>query len=371
LRIGLNGTAFDALSSGARERFLMLHGAAARGAAGHEFFLYSPRDVPLGPLFPGTLAGSARSPLSPDRPLRRFLRSGRWFRRRAAADGLDLFVTDHFPVLPDAVCPTLLTIHDLRYLVLPDAGSPLRRAYFRRRYAEVARRARVVVTVSETIRQEVLARLGVPADRVRVVPNGVREDFRRTTAECAAALRARVGLPPEYLLTVGVLERRKNLSLLLEAYAAAGSGLPPLVVSGRGGPEEPALRAAAARLGVGERVVFAGYVPEEDLPALYTGARALLMPSRYEGFGLPVVQAFACGTPVACANASALPEVAGGAALLLDPRDVDAWRAAFHPLVEDTDLRSRLREDGLRRAAVLTWGAAAARLLDLLRELDA
>ncbi len=140
MRIGLNGTAYDALSSGARERFLRLHGETARLRSRDEFLLYSPRDADLAPLFPGPLAGGGPTPFSAARPLHRFLLSARWFSRRLARDRVDLFITDHFPVLRGGAVRTLLTIHDLRYLLLPGAGSPWRRAWFRRRFARTAAR---------------------------------------------------------------------------------------------------------------------------------------------------------------------------------------------------------------------------------------
>lgn len=361
MRIGLNGTAYDSLSSGARDRFANLFSEVAR-LGGHELVVYSPREVALGPLFPVPVE-DVRSPLSPRSPLRRFRRSRRFFARRAAADRLDLFVTDHFPVITGA--PTLLTIHDLRYLVLPREGSLLRRLYFRTRYAALAARAAAVVTPSETIRGEVRERLGLPGERVRVVPNGVRGDLAPAGADAVARVRRDRGLPERYLLHLGVLERRKNLPVLLRAMAE-DPALPPLVLYGRGGPEEGVLRALARHLSLVGRVHFAGYVTEEDLPALLTGAAALAIPSRYEGFGLPVVQAFACGTPVVAARAGALPEVADGAALLVEPDDPGALAAALSRASGDREARARLVAAGRARAAAFTWEAAARRLLDVL-----
>jgi glycosyltransferase involved in cell wall biosynthesis len=357
MRIALNGTAFDRLGSGARARYCRLYGEVARRTPEHEFVLYAPRGVPLRPSFAGPAAGEVETPFPPGRPVRRLLFGPGWFTRRLRADGADLFVTDHFPVLYDP--PTILTVHDLRWFSVRGESSAARRAFARLRLGRLAARARVVVAVSGTMRREIVERLGLPAERVCVVPNGVGEEFRRAPEEKVASLRRRTGLPAEYLLSVGVFTPRKNLPLLLAAHARVPDA-PPLVLAGRGGSEEGRLR----RLGA--RAIFPGYVADGDLPALYSGASAVLVPSLYEGFGLPVLEAFACGTPVLAADASALPETAGGAALLLPPRDGDAWAEGIRRVLGDTALRARLASAGLVRAAEMTWSAAAGPFLRLL-----
>ncbi len=371
MKIALNGTAYDELSSGARDRFLNLYAAAGEQCAGaHEFIVYSPREISLVTEFRGAVNKGVLTPFSPHRPLHRFLCSRGWFKRRLRQDAADLFVTDHFPVIDGPARGTLLTIHDLRYLVLEDAGSALRRAWFKARFASTVSRARAVVTVSHTMREEIIERLGVPDERVHVVGNGVSNDFRRAVPDEIEGLRDRRGLPGEYLLCVGVLERRKNLGLLLDLYTADPKGnLPRLVIAGRGGPEESCLRARAASEGIEDRIHFTGYVPEADIRALYSGAAALLMPSIYEGFGIPVLQAFACGTPVVCSNTGALAEVAGEAALLCDPHDPEAWREAITSVLDDGDLRARLATAGRRRADEYSWSVAAKAFLQVLDSL--
>ncbi len=368
MKIALNGTAYDELSSGARDRFLNLYAAVGEQCAGaHEFIVYSPREFSLVTAFRGPVNKGGLTPFSPHRPLHRFLYSRGWFKRRLRQDAADLFVTDHFPVIDGPARGTLLTIHDLRYLVLEDAGSALRRAWFKARFAMTVSRARAVVTVSHTMREEIIERLGVPEDRVHVVGNGVSREFRRAAPEEIEGLRDRRGLPPDYLLYLGVLEPRKNLGLLLDLYGADRTGdLPPLVIAGRGGPEERSLRARIAREGIEDRIHFTGYVPEADIRALYSGAAALLMPSVYEGFGIPVLQAFACETPVVCSNAGALAEVAGEAALLRDPHDPEAWSEAVTSVLDDGDLRARLAAAGRRRAEEYSWSAAAMSFLKVL-----
>ncbi|MEN8150297.1 MAG: glycosyltransferase family 1 protein [Planctomycetota bacterium] len=353
MRIGLNGTAFDEMASGARDRFLNLYGEAARLGIDHTFVLYSPREFDLAPEFPGPLEAHFKTPLSPRSAFKRYFESRKWFARRLAKDGIDLFVTDHFPVIRGLTYGTLLTVHDLRYLVLPGEGSFARRWYFRRRFGKDVRRAKTVVTVSEAIRGEIREHLGLPEDRVFVVPNGVDAGFRAAESKRS------------YLLSVGVFERRKNLGLLLEMLAADPK-LPDLVLSGRGGPEDKRLRSTAKRLGVADRVDFRGYVPEDDLPALYAGAAALVMPSLYEGFGLPLLQAFATDTPVVCSATPALKEVAGNAAALLSPDDPAAWGTAVNRVLTDEGLRAKMIGAGRKRAEKYTWTAAAERFLEIV-----
>ncbi len=220
------------------------------------------------------------------------------------------------------------------------------------------------MTVSAAVREEVLEHLRLPPARVHVVRNGVGPEFAPADPGTVRELRERLGLPSSYLLAVGVIEARKNLEVLLPL--RAGGEVPPLVLAGRGGPGERALRRRASRLGMADRVRPVGYVGEADLPALYTGARALLMPSRYEGFGLPVLQALACGIPVICSRARALAEVAGAAALYCPPDDPGAWEAAVRRVLGNARLGARLAEAGRARAAEMTWAGAARKLARLL-----
>lgn len=165
---------------------------------------------------------------------------------------------------------------------------------------------------------------------------------------------------------MGTIEPRKNLVTLMEAFKALRRSLSQkpgfsvkLVIAGQPGWLTKDTFRAVTRLGLGDDVIFTGYVEDEDLPALYSAASALAMPSRYEGFGLPVVEAMACGTPVVCSDAASLPEVAGDAALLAPPDDVGRWVEALHRVVTDEGLRATLREKGLKRAASFTWERAA------------
>ncbi|HEY3080517.1 MAG TPA: glycosyltransferase family 1 protein [Chloroflexota bacterium] len=297
-----------------------------------------------------------------------------WFEQgglpaHARALGVDLLHYPYFaaPLRPPA--PLVVTIHDLIPLVLREyRGTPLVRAYMSLQ-SVAARRARVILADSHASRHDIVRLLSVPRHRVRVVPLGVDPEFRPAPATEVAAVRARYHLPERYVLYSGGLDVRKNVERLVLAYARArvGHGVTePLVITGdasrRGALHRP-LPPLIERLGLGEHVRLPGLVPDAELPALYTGATLFVYPSRYEGFGLPVLQAMACGTPVACSRGGSLIEVAGEAALTFAPDDEPGLAAALVRGLQDEPLRQRLRGAGLDRAAAFTWEKTAAATL--------
>lgn len=312
------------------------------------------------------------------------LRRLRWFHRvrrpnfrtRIFQDGLSPFLARNVDVFhgPDARIPRLgrvplvATVHDVFSLDSAAWADDAFRAKKKKAYADLAARARFLVFVSTYSRDRFLSHIPVEESRVRVVPEGVDPGFGAVVPRDGEAVRARLQVPLDYLLFVGQVSARKNVPRILEALARLGPGTPPLVVAGgrKHGWEE--VRDVHGRLGLGERVRFLGHVAEEDLPPLYAGAKALVFPSLDEGFGLPVLEAFACGTPVLASTAGALPETAGGAALLVDPKDPDAIAGGLRRLIEDEPLRWDLVGRGRKRAAELTWDAAARRTLEVYRE---
>ncbi|HSJ53020.1 MAG TPA: glycosyltransferase family 1 protein, partial [Anaerolineae bacterium] len=210
--------------------------------------------------------------------------------------------------------------------------------------------------------------------RVSVLYPGVEERFRRVEdREALARVRARYGLPPRFVLGLGTLQPRKNFEGLVEAFRHLVESEPGLadlwlVIAGGKGWLYDELLALAGRYGVEERVLFPGFVDDEALPALYSLASALAFPSWYEGFGLPVLEALACGTPVVAADNSSLPEAVGDAGLLIDAADVAGLASALGRLLLDEELRAQLREAGYRQARRFTWEAAARQLLALYEE---
>ncbi|HLJ68829.1 MAG TPA: glycosyltransferase family 1 protein [Chloroflexota bacterium] len=289
------------------------------------------------------------------------------------AGRFDLFHSPDFTLPPDLGKPTVLTVHDLAFLTVPECSYPTLQAYLAATVPRSVESATHVIAVSESTRCDLISHLGVAPERVTTVLEGVSPGFRpvedRAAAERALAA-AGVRLP--YILSVGTLEPRKNYVRLLEAYAAARrEGLSSgLVIAGRPGwLYEPILR-RIDELGLSSAVTVL-QPPDGLLPALYSFAELFVYPSLYEGFGLPPLEALACGAPVACSEASSMPEVVGDAALLFDPTDTMAITAAMLRLTTDQDLRRRMASRGPARAAALTWEAAAARTVALYRSVVA
>ncbi|MSS73735.1 MAG: glycosyltransferase family 1 protein [Candidatus Latescibacteria bacterium] len=267
--------------------------------------------------------------------------------------------------------PSVVTFHDMTVLLLPDCSPWKKRLLLRPLIPLIARRADAIIAVSESARQDVLRLLHVPAEKVHVIHEGVAPVFRPVEdAQARARVQVRYGLRGPYFMAVGSVEPRKNLVRLARAFQKvrdeAGEGLQLLIVGGKGWRSEEIMR--EIRRVVGKAVVWAGYAPSEDLPALYGGAEALVYPSLYEGFGLPVIEAMACGAPVITSDNSSLKEVAGDAALLVDPEDVDAISGAMRRVREDENLRADLRRRGLARAAQFSWEEAARQTLKVYEQ---
>lgn len=266
--------------------------------------------------------------------------------------------------------PAVVTAHDLSFVRLPWTFPPAQAWYLRAAMRLAARRARRLIAVSEFTRRELMAVYGLPAERIAVVPNGIDPLFRPLPPEAVTAWRAARGLPERFVLAVGTLQPRKNLGVLLEAWPRLRAELadpPALVIAGAPGWGDTDLGAQARRLGIVDAVRFPGFVPQEDLPYLYNAATALALPSRYEGFGLPLAEALACACPALVAEGSSLTEVAGDAALSAPPDQPAAWAAGLRRLLEDAGLRQLLRERGPRQAAPYRWERAAEATMGVYR----
>ena len=283
-----------------------------------------------------------------------------------ALAGVDLYhATEHLlPVLRRA--RSVFTLHDAAYLHFPQYHLPRNRLFLRLMMPRFLARADAVITVSDFTRRDAERIYDVPPEKLHVIPEGVEPRFQPIEAAATLAdVRARYRLPERFVLFVGTLEPRKNLVTLLEAYAALRrqGDTPGLVVAGGKGWLYDEFFDKLRALGLDGAVTLTGYVPDDDLPALINCAEVFAFPSIFEGFGLPPLEAMACGVPVVCSDASSLPEVVGEAGLLLPPKDVAAWTEALGRVLRDSALRARLRAQGLARARQFTWEAAARQTL--------
>ncbi len=290
--------------------------------------------------------------------------------RALRAGRIDVFHgTNHMaPVL--AGVPTVVTVHDLSALTMPEYHTWRNRLLTVPQMLLSLRRAARLIAVSAYTAGE-LARLpGVDPARIRVVHEAPAPGLQPATPQAVAALRDRLGLPERFLLFLGALEPRKNVAALVRALGAlwAHGERVPLVIGGAEGWRNDEVYAEVQRLGLADAVRFIGYVNQGDLAALYGAATAFVYPSLFEGFGLPPLEAMACGAPVLCSNTSSLPEVIGDAALTVDPRATDELTAALRRVLDDADVRASLREAGQRRAALFSWERMARETLAIYHE---
>lgn len=268
----------------------------------------------------------------------------------------DLFFSPGYNTPLFCSAPFVFTIHDLSHIYCRENSSPLIRLYYATIMKRACHRAARILTVSEFTRNQIIAWAAVPPDKVFNVGCGVDPAYQPEGDL--------FGLPFPYLLCVSNRKRHKNELRVLEAFAAAGlDSRIHLVFTGE---PTPRLVQWVQRHRVTSRVDFVGVVPEAKLPALYRGAEALIFPSLYEGFGLPMLEAMACGTPVVTSNVTAMPETAGGAALLVDPTSVEQIGRTIEQVVGDISLRRQLREHGLARAAQFSWARTAVAVRNLL-----
>jgi alpha-1,3-rhamnosyl/mannosyltransferase len=266
--------------------------------------------------------------------------------------------------------PTVVTIHDLSVLLHPEWHPADRVAAFERRFREGLGRTTHILAVSDAGRQEIVSTLHVPPERVTRVYNGVRDVFRPLPEAEVRTTLARLGLPPRYFLHIGTLEPRKNLLFLMRVYCSLPAPVReryPLVLVGGWGWNASEIADFFEREGRHRGVVRPGYIGDRHLPAVYNGARALLFPSLYEGFGLPPVEMLACGGAVLASTDPAVVETAGTRAHLLDPTDPDAWRTAMSRVAEDDDWWLQLRHGAVDAVQHFTWASCADETLAVYR----
>ena len=278
---------------------------------------------------------------------------------QARRDRLTLMHSMAFATPRLAPCPVVVTIYDLSFIENPEAFPAAQRRYLMAETAYSCRHAARLVAISDSGRRDIHRLYGVPLEQIDVVLPGVAAHYRPLPAEQVAAFRQQQGLPDQFILHVGTLQPRKNIPTLLDAVARLGRRpeLSLVLVGGRGWIFD-SIDERVEALGLSDRVRFAGYVDDEQLPLWYNAAAALVMPSYYEGFGLPVAEALACGTPVVAAATSSLPEAGGDVALYFDPRDADALAACLEQALDDPAVRHNARATGPAHAARFSWSQA-------------
>jgi glycosyltransferase involved in cell wall biosynthesis len=281
---------------------------------------------------------------------------------RAGALKIDvLHSTHHTLPLRPMRARRVVTVHDVTFFRIPERYPPARRIYMRTLTRLSARVADAIVVPSQTVRRDVERTLGASSLKISTVYEAAAASYRPVATDVASTTARRYGLDGRYILSVGSLEPGKNRSRLIRALHALGDDTRDVALGIVGQPAwdyEPEL-ALVESLGMKQRVRFLGYVPGGDVAALYSGGLCTALPSLYEGFGLPVLEAMASGSPVLTSNVSATAEVAGDAALLVDPQSLDAIRDGLRRLIADEDLRRDLSERGLWRAAEFSWRRAA------------
>ncbi len=257
--------------------------------------------------------------------------------------------------------PSVVTVYDLSFRHYPERLSTMRRLYLQWMTPLSVKRARRVIAISRSTARDLTATLGTPADKIDTAVLGFDRDvFRPAAPDVIRAFKMQNGLPDRFWLFVGTLEPRKNLVTLIEAYAALPpNARPKLVIGGGKGWDTDPIFAAVERLKLADDVLFPGFIPADQLALWYNSAEAFVYPSVFEGFGLPVLEAMACGTPVIVSDASSLPEIAEGAGMLIPPHDPSAWTAALAQAMQDDGWRRDARERGQEKAQRFTWNEHA------------
>lgn len=274
-----------------------------------------------------------------------------------------------FTAPPFPPCPVVVSIHDLSFEHFPQAFKRRSRVQLRMTVRSSAREAAQILTLSEFVRHDVIKTYGINGEKVTAIPLAAADRFSPVTDPTELQrIKQKYGIHEDYILTVGAIQPRKNLPRLLEAYSLLRHShsdvkLPRLVLVGKLAWLYDETLRRVKELGLTDSVTLTGYVPEEDLPGLYSGATCFVYPSYFEGFGLPPLEAMQCGAPTIVGNLTSLPEVVGNASILVDPFEVKDIASALSRLITDSELRASLRTAGLQRARLFDWRDTAKKTL--------
>lgn len=381
MQIAINGLFLQHPGTGTGQYLLHLLKALAARDDGHTYAVYSDpgafRPAGLGARVTVHEAGSRL----PAGSVRKLYTEQVGFPRFCRAHKAEIAHVPHFAPPLANVCPTVVTIHDVITSIFPEYAVSIPARAYGRLVAFSARLADAIIADSLHSRRDIVRRLGVPEERISVVYLAADPRFRPASRPTdLAGVRARYGLPERFIYYIGGLNRHKNLGALLHAYATLSGtvdGLPCLAIAGRAQSAnsavfpDPREKARVLRLPVSEvdveaaapagsgQVRFLGFVPEEDKPLLYAAAELFVFPSLYEGFGLPPLEAMACGTPVISSNAASLPEIVGNGGLMVDPVDPAVLAEAMRAVLSDANLRASLSARGIAQAARFSWAQTA------------
>ncbi len=266
---------------------------------------------------------------------------------------------------------TVVTVYDLSFKRFPEAFNPLKRLYLSLMTGITLKKAQMAIAISRSTKEDIVRFWGIPEEKISIAYGGVSRRFRPLSEDLVDSFRRKWGLPKDFLLYLGTLEPRKNLVRLVRAYSMAykmDHSLPPLIIAGARGWYYQDIFDTVHQLYMDGRVIFPGFIPDEDLPLWYNAAGMFIYPSLFEGFGLPVLEAMACGTPVIASNTSSIPEVVGDAGILIRPEEEESMAQAMVSLWKNESLRSRLSEKGIRQAGKFDWLETARATVDTYRK---
>jgi glycosyltransferase involved in cell wall biosynthesis len=286
--------------------------------------------------------------------------------------GIELFHGTNYEVPLLRRCATVITIHDLSLLMLADKQQRRRVARARVRLPIMARKADAVIVPSEAVKAEACERLRLPATKVFVVPEAAREFFRPAPASEVGTTKSRLRISDAFIVAVGTIEPRKNYLMLIEAFESVSNSRPDLglqlVIAGGQGWKSDEVLDRIERSPARRKIILSGYLTDVDLRSLYSSCTVSVYPSQYEGFGLPPLEAMACGAPVLCSKIPSIAETVGTAARLIDPFDAQGWARTIIELCDDNNARASLRAEGFKRAAQFSWASTAVSTLSVYEE---
>lgn len=289
---------------------------------------------------------------------------------------IDIFHYPQFDLPLFQKCKSVITIHDLNVLQIADYFPKqrfIRRTYSRWITKVSLQRAEKIIAISQSTKEDIIRHFKTPKEKIEVIHEAADEHFHPLPQEATRKTLEKYSLSSPYLLYVGVRRAHKNLLRLLEAHKLLRENrkiVHKLVIVGEEDPRFPQVKRKVRELGLNEEVIFTGYLPEKDLPYFYNGATLFIFPSLYEGFGMPVLEAMACGTPVVCSHTSSLPEIAGETAIFVDPHNIKAMAEGMKKVIDDKGLRKRLSLAGLKQARKFSWHRTAQKTLEIYRSLQ-